>query len=89
MSGAECYVNPPELNSRFGNGKIEEIGGLEAYITGNRSSRRAILLASDAYGMITLNFDFISNYKFITTTYLRHYNSNMCVELHSKLISET
>ncbi|XP_023736611.1 endo-1,3;1,4-beta-D-glucanase [Lactuca sativa] len=50
MSGPECSANPPEVNSVFGKGSVEEIGGLKAYITGNRSSDRAILLASDAFG---------------------------------------
>ncbi|XP_024964886.1 endo-1,3;1,4-beta-D-glucanase-like isoform X2 [Cynara cardunculus var. scolymus] len=50
MSGPECYANPPEMNSSSGNGSIEEIGGLKAYVTGNRSANLAILLASDAFG---------------------------------------
>lgn len=50
MSGPECCANPPEVNSSFGKGCVEEIGGLKAYITGDRSSSRAILLASDAFG---------------------------------------
>ncbi|KAI3749546.1 hypothetical protein L2E82_20160 [Cichorium intybus] len=50
MSGPECCANPPEVNICFGKGCVEEIGGLKAYITGDRSSSRAILLASDAFG---------------------------------------
>ncbi|KAI3676408.1 hypothetical protein L1987_86015 [Smallanthus sonchifolius] len=50
MSGPECCTNPPVMNSSFGNGSVEEIGGLKSYITGDRSSNRGILLGSDAFG---------------------------------------
>lgn len=50
MSGPEGCANPPVVNSRYGKGSVEEIGGMKAYITGNRSSNRAILVASDAFG---------------------------------------
>ncbi|KAF5763864.1 putative dienelactone hydrolase, alpha/Beta hydrolase [Helianthus annuus] len=50
MLGAECCANPPAMNSGFGKGSVEEIGGLKSYITGDRTSNRAILLASDAFG---------------------------------------
>ncbi|KAJ9536559.1 hypothetical protein OSB04_un000258 [Centaurea solstitialis] len=43
-------MNNNNNSSSCGNGSIEEIGGLKAYVSGNRSSNLAILLASDAFG---------------------------------------
>ncbi|KAI3676137.1 hypothetical protein L1987_85737 [Smallanthus sonchifolius] len=50
MSGPECCTNPPVMNSSFGNGSVEEIGGLKSYSTGDRSSNHGILVGSDAFG---------------------------------------
>jgi len=42
--------NPPSLSSTSGVGSVQEIGGLQTYVTGNQDSKLAILLIHDAYG---------------------------------------
>lgn len=39
--------NPPILNPQ---GKVEEIGGLDCYVTGSPHSNIAVILLSDVYG---------------------------------------
>ncbi|XP_074304737.1 endo-1,3;1,4-beta-D-glucanase-like [Silene latifolia] len=53
MSTAECCSNPPRLSSSSGDGIIENIGGLNTYVTNSNSnpnSNRAIILISDVFG---------------------------------------
>ncbi|XP_047983611.1 endo-1,3;1,4-beta-D-glucanase-like [Salvia hispanica] len=50
MLGPHCTENPPSLSSTCGAGNIQEIGGLQTYVTGDQNSKLAILLAADAFG---------------------------------------
>lgn len=50
MSGPQCCDNPPSLSSNCGAGHVEQIGGLNSYVTGSFDSNLAILLVSDIYG---------------------------------------
>ncbi|XP_077240640.1 endo-1,3;1,4-beta-D-glucanase-like [Tasmannia lanceolata] len=50
MASSQCCENPPTLNSSFGQGSVEQIGGLKAYITGPSDSNKAVLLISDVFG---------------------------------------
>ncbi|KAI3469502.1 hypothetical protein Pfo_026165 [Paulownia fortunei] len=50
MLGPQCTENPPTLSSTCGAGNIQEIGGLQTYVTGDQDSKLAILLVSDAFG---------------------------------------
>lgn len=52
MLGPHCTENPPTLSSTCGAGNIQEIGGLQTYVTGNQDSKLAILLAADAFGKL-------------------------------------
>ncbi|XP_077239898.1 endo-1,3;1,4-beta-D-glucanase-like [Tasmannia lanceolata] len=47
MASSQCCENPPTLNSSFGQGSVEQIGG---YITGPSDSNKAVLLISDGFG---------------------------------------
>lgn len=51
MLGPHCTENPPTLSSATGAGNIQEIGGLQTYVTGIQDSKLAILLAADAFGI--------------------------------------
>lgn len=50
MLGPHCTENPPSLSSTFGAGNVQQIGGLQSYVTGSQDSNLAILLAADAFG---------------------------------------
>ncbi|XP_010532701.1 PREDICTED: endo-1,3;1,4-beta-D-glucanase-like [Tarenaya hassleriana] len=50
MSGPQCCENPPTLNPKSGSGRVEKLGGLDAYVIGSPDSTRAILLVSDVFG---------------------------------------
>ncbi|MCL7046016.1 hypothetical protein MKW94_005657 [Papaver nudicaule] len=50
MIGSQCCENPPDLNLSSGSGWVEEIGGLESYISGSLDSKLGILLVSDVFG---------------------------------------
>ncbi|KAL5541690.1 hypothetical protein UlMin_009400 [Ulmus minor] len=50
MSSSQCCENPPTLSSTSGEGTVQDVGGLKAYVTGSSLSNRAILLASDVFG---------------------------------------
>ncbi|XP_027332354.1 endo-1,3;1,4-beta-D-glucanase-like isoform X3 [Abrus precatorius] len=50
MSGPECCSNPPILNPNGGAGHVEELAGLNCYLTGSPHSNLAVLLVSDIYG---------------------------------------
>ncbi|MCL7028669.1 hypothetical protein MKW94_004440 [Papaver nudicaule] len=50
MIGSQCCENPPDLSLSSGSGWVEEIGGLESYISGSLDSKLGILLVSDVFG---------------------------------------
>ncbi|CDP20217.1 unnamed protein product [Coffea canephora] len=50
MSGPQCCENAPSLSSSSGAGHVEEIGGLQSYVTGPADSKIAVLLVSDVFG---------------------------------------
>ncbi|XP_015888243.1 endo-1,3;1,4-beta-D-glucanase-like [Ziziphus jujuba] len=52
MSSSQCFSNPPSLSSTCGAGHVEQVGGLNTYVTGplDSNSNRAILLISDVFG---------------------------------------
>ncbi|KAL3749211.1 hypothetical protein ACJRO7_010326 [Eucalyptus globulus] len=50
MSGPQCCANPPTLDPSSGAGRVEQLGGLDAYVVGSQDSKLAILLLSDVYG---------------------------------------
>lgn len=50
MPKFQCCENPPALNSSYGAGHVEEIGGLNCYVAGSADSKCAVILASDVYG---------------------------------------
>ncbi|XP_009588353.1 endo-1,3;1,4-beta-D-glucanase [Nicotiana tabacum] len=50
MSRPQCLKNPPTLNSASGAGDLQDIGGLNSYVTGSVDSKLAILLISDVFG---------------------------------------
>ncbi|KAH9602106.1 hypothetical protein KSS87_001855 [Heliosperma pusillum] len=55
MSTPQCCENPPKLSPSYGEGSIENIGGLNTYVTlpsnsySNSNSVPAILLISDVF----------------------------------------
>lgn len=57
MLGPHCTENPPSLSSTFGAGNVQQIGGLQTYVTGSQDSKLAILLAADAFGIFNLFLD--------------------------------
>ncbi|KAI3834476.1 hypothetical protein MKX03_012870 [Papaver bracteatum] len=50
MAGLQCCQNPPDLSLSSGNGCVEEIGGLQSYVSGSLDSKLGILLVSDVFG---------------------------------------
>ncbi|KAH7573709.1 hypothetical protein JRO89_XS03G0196200 [Xanthoceras sorbifolium] len=50
MSSSQCLVNPPTLSPTCGAGTVEELGGLNTYVTGPSDSNLAVLLISDIFG---------------------------------------
>ena len=62
MLGPHCTENPPSLSSTCGAGNIQEIGGLQTYVTGDQNSKLAILLAADAFGNKQHHFHLISSW---------------------------
>ncbi|KAL3507988.1 hypothetical protein ACH5RR_033370 [Cinchona calisaya] len=50
MSGPMCFSNPPKLSSTSGAGKVEEIAGIQTYVSGSPDTHKAILLVADAFG---------------------------------------
>ncbi|GAB2295147.1 hypothetical protein Dimus_029321 [Dionaea muscipula] len=50
MSGQQCCDNPPTLAPVSGAGHVEELGGLNSYVTGSPDSNLAVLLISDIFG---------------------------------------
>ncbi|KAI3975737.1 hypothetical protein MKX01_023163 [Papaver californicum] len=50
MSGAQCCENPPTLSSISGNGRVQQLGGLQTYVSGSLDSKLGILIVSDIFG---------------------------------------
>ncbi|KAJ0091933.1 hypothetical protein Patl1_25473 [Pistacia atlantica] len=50
MASSQCLENPPTLSSTCGAGTVQEIAGLNTYVTGPSDSKLAILLVSDIFG---------------------------------------
>ncbi|KAI3908060.1 hypothetical protein MKW98_003705 [Papaver atlanticum] len=50
MAGIQCCENPPDLSLSSGSGCVEEIGGLQSYVSGSLDSKLGILLVSDVFG---------------------------------------
>ncbi|XP_020208669.1 endo-1,3;1,4-beta-D-glucanase [Cajanus cajan] len=51
MSSPQCFENPPNLNSGIhGEGTVQELGGLNSYVTGSPDSKLALILVSDVFG---------------------------------------
>ncbi|CAN6548088.1 unnamed protein product [Malus baccata var. baccata] len=50
MASSQCCSNPPTLNPSSGTGHVENLGGLDSYVTGSPHSNLAVLLVSDIHG---------------------------------------
>ncbi|RZC68015.1 hypothetical protein C5167_011717 [Papaver somniferum] len=50
MVEIQCCQNPPDLSLSSGCGRVEEIGGLQSYVSGSSDSKPGIFLVSDAFG---------------------------------------
>ncbi|CAJ1962363.1 unnamed protein product [Sphenostylis stenocarpa] len=51
MSSSQCFQNPPNLNTGIhGTGTVQELGGLNSYVTGSPDSKLALILVSDVFG---------------------------------------
>ncbi|KAG8370176.1 hypothetical protein BUALT_Bualt14G0090000 [Buddleja alternifolia] len=50
MSGNQCCENPPTLSSSSGAGQVQQLGGLNCYVSGLADSQFAVLLISDIFG---------------------------------------
>lgn len=46
----QCLENPPRSSPTCGLGSVQQLGGLQTYVTGPPDSDRAILLVSDVFG---------------------------------------
>lgn len=51
MSLSPCCLKIGSFDKGTPAGKIEKIGGLDTYVTGNTSSKSAILLVADVFGI--------------------------------------
>lgn len=56
MATSACYENPPAVSSNCGAGTVQELGGLQTYLTGPFYSKLAILLVSDVFGTNSIQF---------------------------------
>ncbi|XP_026379926.1 uncharacterized protein LOC113274499 [Papaver somniferum] len=52
MAGLQCCQNPPDISLSSGSGCVEEIGGLQSYVSGSLESKLGILLVSDVFGKV-------------------------------------
>ncbi|XP_065860106.1 endo-1,3;1,4-beta-D-glucanase-like [Euphorbia lathyris] len=50
MASSHCIQNPPILNPNYGKGQLQQLAGLNTYISGPSDSNLAIILASDVFG---------------------------------------
>ncbi|KAL0348789.1 UNVERIFIED_CONTAM: hypothetical protein Sangu_1106700 [Sesamum angustifolium] len=50
MSGPQCAHNPPTLDPASGAGHVQQLGGLNTYVTGDQDSKLAVILLADAFG---------------------------------------
>ncbi|XP_019197224.1 PREDICTED: endo-1,3;1,4-beta-D-glucanase-like [Ipomoea nil] len=55
MSAPHCIANPPKLCYSYGAGKVQQLGGLNCYVSGPLDSKLAILLVSDVFGYEATN----------------------------------
>lgn len=60
MASSQCLENPPTLSPTCGAGTVQELGGLNTYVTGPSDSKLAILLISDIFGNNPSLHSFIS-----------------------------
>ncbi|XP_040996033.1 endo-1,3;1,4-beta-D-glucanase-like isoform X2 [Juglans microcarpa x Juglans regia] len=58
MSSSQCFENPPSLSPTSGAGNVQDLGGLQTYLTGPPHSKLAILLISDVFGYEAPNLRF-------------------------------
>nr|GMD10566.1 endo-1,3;1,4-beta-D-glucanase-like isoform X1 [Ipomoea batatas] len=52
MSSPHCIANPPKLCSSYGAGKVQQLGGLNCYVSGPSHSKLAVLLVSDVFDKV-------------------------------------
>ncbi|KAG8370175.1 hypothetical protein BUALT_Bualt14G0089900 [Buddleja alternifolia] len=52
MSGNQCCENPPTLSSSSGAGQVQQLGGLNCYVSGPADSKFAVVLISDVFGTL-------------------------------------
>ncbi|KAK4433977.1 1,4-beta-D-glucanase [Sesamum alatum] len=50
VSSHQCTDNPPTLSPNSGVGKVQQLGGLNSYISGSANSDTSVVLISDVYG---------------------------------------
>nr|GMC72213.1 endo-1,3;1,4-beta-D-glucanase-like isoform X1 [Ipomoea batatas] len=55
MSAPHCIANPPKLCSTYGAGQVQQLGGLNCYVSGSLDSKLAVLLVSDVFGYEATN----------------------------------
>nr|GMC60374.1 endo-1,3;1,4-beta-D-glucanase-like isoform X1 [Ipomoea batatas] len=55
MSAPHCIANPPKLCSSYGAGQVQQLGGLNCYVSGSLDSKLAVLLVSDVFGYEATN----------------------------------
>ncbi|KAI3459339.1 hypothetical protein Pfo_016002 [Paulownia fortunei] len=50
MSSNQCCENPPTLSPNSGAGELQELGGLNCYVSGPADSKISVILISDIFG---------------------------------------
>ncbi|XP_038882294.1 endo-1,3;1,4-beta-D-glucanase-like isoform X1 [Benincasa hispida] len=50
MSGSQCCSNPPTTNPSSGAGHLQQLGGLNSYVTGSPDSKLTVIFITDVYG---------------------------------------
>ncbi|CAK9318595.1 unnamed protein product [Citrullus colocynthis] len=50
MSGPQCCSNPPTTNPSSRAGHLEQLAGLNSYVTGSPDSKIAVILITDVFG---------------------------------------
>ncbi|PON81444.1 Dienelactone hydrolase [Trema orientale] len=61
MAGAQCCSNPPTLDPNSGAGSVEQLGGLNTYISGSPNSKFAVLFVSDIFGYEAPNIRLVAD----------------------------